>query len=155
MSIGKKASCLCHLRPCPLHSNPTLIGSLPKLALPVLCADVNCAATLLGLLRQKRYRQKGLANVIIYESAWHHIPENLQYSQDQDSHSYKTTGEIIFLYISIFTFLDSKLQDKRFFTKWQQASPEFNLLLISSAMKFLFVSIVPIYLNFTRLSNDL
>jgi hypothetical protein len=89
--------------------------------------------------------------ITIYQSAWHHIPENLQHSQDQDSHSYKITGEIIFLYILIFTFLASKLEDKRFFTGWQQAFLEFNLLLISSAMKSLFVGIVPVYLNFTRL----
>jgi hypothetical protein len=82
-------------------------------------------------------------------------PRNLQHSQDQDSHSYKTTGEISVLYILIFTFLYSKPEDMRFFIKWQQASPEFNLLLISSAMKLLSVSIVPTYLNVTTLSNDL
>jgi len=36
---------------------------------------------------------------------------------DHVSHPYKTTGKITFLYILIFTFLDSKLQDKRFCTK--------------------------------------
>jgi len=35
---------------------------------------------------------------------------------DQVSHPYKTTDEIIFLYISIFKFLDIKLED-RFCTK--------------------------------------
>jgi hypothetical protein len=28
------------------------------------------------------------------------------------------TGEIIFLYIQIFTFLDAKREDKMFWTKW-------------------------------------
>jgi len=44
----------------------------------------------------------------------------------------------VFFYIFIFTFLDSKLEDRRFCTEWQQALPNFNLLLIPSSTKSLF-----------------
>jgi hypothetical protein len=36
---------------------------------------------------------------------------------DQVSHPYTTTNKIIVLYISIFIFLDSKLEDKKFCTE--------------------------------------
>ena len=57
------------------------------------------------------------------------------------------TGKIIVPYILIFKFLDSNLEDKRFCTEWQQAFPDLNLLLISSAIEFWFVKAVPKYLN--------
>jgi len=36
---------------------------------------------------------------------------------DQVPHPYKSTGKIIFLYILVSVFLDSKLEDKRFYTE--------------------------------------
>jgi hypothetical protein len=62
---------------------------------------------------------------------------------DQVSHPYKTTGKIIVLYILIFISFDSKLEEKIFCTEWQQAFPDFNLLLISSWIEFWFVRLFP------------
>jgi hypothetical protein len=44
-------------------------------------------------------------------------------------------------------FLDSRREDRRFWTEWQQAFPEFNLILISSWDKYWFLTVVPKYLN--------
>jgi hypothetical protein len=55
------------------------------------------------------------------------------------------------LYVLTFTFLDSRRDDKRLWTEWQQAFPEFSLLLISSWIQFWSVSVVPvIYSNFNK-----
>jgi len=43
---------------------------------------------------------------------------------DQVSHPHKTEGKIIVLYTVVLTFSDSKREDKRFWTEWQQAFPE-------------------------------
>ena len=42
--------------------------------------------------------------------------------RDQVSHSFKTTGKTVVLYILIFKFLNSKLEDKRFCTEWCKTS---------------------------------
>jgi hypothetical protein len=75
--------------------------------------------------------------------------------RDQVSHPYKTIGKIMVLYILIFTFLDSRREDKSFWTAWQQAFPEYRLFLISSWMQFWSLNAVPKYLNFATFSKDL
>jgi hypothetical protein len=55
--------------------------------------------------------------------------------------SHHTTGKIIALHILIFKFVDSNREGRRFWTEWQQALLEFNLLLISSWIKFAYVNI--------------
>ena len=73
---------------------------------------------------------------------------------DQVSHPYKT-GKIVVPYILIFKFFDSKLEDKSLCTEWQQAYPDFKLLLISSWIEFWFVKFVPKYLNSSKLAKKL
>ena len=72
--------------------------------------------------------------------------------RDQVLHPYKRTGKITVLYILIFTFFDSKLEDKIFCTEWQQIVPDFSLLLIYSWIEFRFVKVVPKYLHSFSLS---
>ena len=52
-------------------------------------------------------------------------------------------------------FLDSKLEDKKFSTAWQQAFPDLNLPLISSWIEFRSTMFVPKYLDCSTLSKEL
>jgi hypothetical protein len=58
-------------------------------------------------------------------------------------------------YFLIFTFLDSKWEDKRFQIEWQQAICKFNFLLISSWIKAWLVTVIHKYLNRATFSKDL
>jgi hypothetical protein len=71
--------------------------------------------------------------------------------RDQVSHSYKTTGKIMVSYILIFKFLENRVEGKRPWTEWKQDFPEFNLFLISSWMKFWFLTHSKDLLSFCKL----
>jgi len=73
---------------------------------------------------------------------------------DQVSHSY-ITGKIIVPYILSFKFVDSKLEDKRFYIERRQGFPDLNLLLISSWIELWYVKVVPKYLNSSTLSHEI
>jgi hypothetical protein len=59
----------------------------------------------------------------------------------------------LFVYLT-FKFLDNGWEDRRLWTEWQQAFPEFSLLLISSCTQFWSFSVVPRYLNLVTSSKD-
>jgi hypothetical protein len=73
---------------------------------------------------------------------------------DQVSHPFKTTDKIIVIYILICIFLDSKIEDKRFFTDRWQDFPNFKLLLISSGIEFLFFKVFPLDMRWRHLLRD-
>ena len=87
-----------------------------------------------------------LLNILFSKNLSLRSPFNLS---DQVSHPYETTGNIIVLCIFNLVCLDSKMEDKRFCTEWQQAFPDFNMLLISFWMECWFVKFVP---NYTKCS---
>ena len=74
---------------------------------------------------------------------------------DQVSHPYQTTRNVIVLYILVFKFLESKMEDKIFYTERQQALPEFNLFLISSWTEFRFITVTNKYLKCSTVSREL
>jgi hypothetical protein len=56
--------------------------------------------------------------------------------RDNVSHPYKTTCKFIVLYVLIFMFFNSRQKDESFWTEWQQALPEFRLLVTTSWIRF-------------------
>jgi hypothetical protein len=57
-------------------------------------------------------------------------------ARDQVSCPHRITGKIIILCILIFMLFNSRWENTRLWTEWQQALPEFSLLLISSWIRF-------------------
>jgi hypothetical protein len=59
------------------------------------------------------------------------------------------------LYILMFRFSDNRREDKRFWTEWQKAFPEFNPLLISYWIKFWFITALSEYSQMCRILTQL
>jgi hypothetical protein len=95
-----------------------------------------------------------VTNIVIFSSllllhpSWTQIFSSVPCSQlrqfmilrnvrDKISHLLKKIGKNTVLYILIFRFIDSRWEDKRFWTEWQKAFFEIHLL-ISSWMQFCF-----------------
>jgi hypothetical protein len=63
------------------------------------------------------------------------------------THTKNWHNYVFFFIFLTFTFLDSRQDDKRLWTEWLQAFPEFSLLLISSWIQFWSLNVAK-YLNF-------
>jgi hypothetical protein len=61
---------------------------------------------------------------------------------NQVLYPYKWTDKIIVWYILVFTFLDRKLEDKRFCIIWWQTFTDVNLCFISSRIEFWCIQVV-------------
>jgi hypothetical protein len=72
--------------------------------------------------------------------------------RDKVSHLNKTPDKIMVLYILIFKSSDRKQEERRYLTKWQQAFPEYKLLL-TSWKHFWFVTVIHKYWRFATVSN--
>lgn len=80
------------------------------------------------------------------------VTEHCPRVKDQILVLYKTAHKIIVvLYILIFKVLNTKFDDNRFWSKWYYAFLECHLFLICPWIPYLFVTVIPIYLNFRSL----
>jgi hypothetical protein len=86
----------------------TILGEEYRSLSYLLCSFLHSPVTL-SLLGQNTF-------LSILFSDTHSLHPSLNVN-DQVSHPYKTMGKIMILYVRIFTFLDSKLEDKRFSTE--------------------------------------
>jgi len=120
---------------CPAHLiffyliTQTILGEEYRSLISSLCSFLHSPITssLLG--------PNILLSTLFFNTLSQHTSLNVS---DQVACPHKTTGKIMVLHTLIFIFLDSKLEDKRFCTKWQQAFHDFNMLLISSSIEFWF-----------------
>jgi hypothetical protein len=69
--------------------------------------------------------------------------------------AYKTTGKITFFVYFSLKLYERSQENNSFWTEWQQVFPTYNLLLISSLIRYWFVIVVPKYLNFAIFSKNL
>jgi hypothetical protein len=71
----------------------------------------------------------------------------------QVSYPPKTKGKLRLLHVLISIFLDSRREDRTFWTKWKGALSEMNLLFICSWIKLWFVIIIPNILTLSQFQN--
>jgi hypothetical protein len=80
---------------------------------------------------------------------WFHHPNNICWSV-----RYAVFSSLLPLYPLIMNFFERRQEYTIFWNEWQQAIPEFNLLLISSGVQFWFFTILPKYVNSDTISKE-